>query len=161
MDIMHNTFALHSKILNKNNKRNSSCAALSSGDRKWPFYLVSLCSFHLHRETAAARADVLNRTLTTGSFAGRQVAALRSALYDGEPVFSPATSSNFTATGFGALEGGGGGYSVWKRVPMAVRPLRSGGCRDAWWLKSGAVPFGETLKFITTDCSQNAAAFNS
>ena len=112
MEIIHKTLALHSKILNENNKGNSSCAALmiTSGDRKWPFYLVSLCSFHLHRETAAARADVLNRTLTTASFAGRQVAALRSALYDGEPVFSPATSSTFTATGFGAL--GGGGYSV-------------------------------------------------
>ena len=32
-----------------------------------------------------------------------------------------------------------GGYSVWKRVPTADRPLRSGGCRAARWLKKGAV----------------------
>ena len=35
---------------------------------------------------------------------------------------------------------GGGGYSVWKRVPTAVRPLRSGGCRDPRWLKRGGCP---------------------
>ena len=32
-----------------------------------------------------------------------------------------------------------GGYSVWKRVPTAVQPLRSGGCRDPRLLKRGAV----------------------
>ena len=38
-----------------------------------------------------------------------------------------------------ALEarGGGGGYSVWKRVPTAVRPPRSCGCSDPRWLKKG------------------------
>ena len=36
---------------------------------------------------------------------------------------------------------GGGGYSVWKRVPTAVRPLRSSGCRNSRWLykERGAV----------------------
>ena len=33
-----------------------------------------------------------------------------------------------------------GGYWVLKRVPTAVRPLRSGGCRDARWLKKGGCP---------------------
>ena len=32
------------------------------------------------------------------------------------------------------------GYSVWKKVPTAVRPLRSGGCRDERWLKKGGYP---------------------
>ena len=35
---------------------------------------------------------------------------------------------------------GGGGYSVWKRVPGAVRPPRSCGCRDPRWLKKGGCP---------------------
>ena len=35
---------------------------------------------------------------------------------------------------------GGGGYSVPKRVPTAVQPLWSGGCRDARWLKKGGCP---------------------
>ena len=35
--------------------------------------------------------------------------------------------------------GGGGGYSVWKRVPSAVRPLESGGCRDPRQLKKGGL----------------------
>ena len=35
------------------------------------------------------------------------------------------------------LDPGGGGYSVWKRVPTAVRPLTSCGCREPRWLKKG------------------------
>ena len=35
--------------------------------------------------------------------------------------------------------GRGGGYSVQKRVPTAVRPLESGACRDPQQLKKGAV----------------------
>ena len=34
-----------------------------------------------------------------------------------------------------AFPPGGGGYSVCKRVPTAVRPLESGGCRDLQGLK--------------------------
>ena len=36
--------------------------------------------------------------------------------------------------------GAGGGYSVCKRVPIVVQPLRSGGCRNARWLKKGYYP---------------------
>ena len=36
--------------------------------------------------------------------------------------------------------GGGGGYVVLERVPTAVRPLPSGGCRDGRWLKKGGCP---------------------
>ena len=35
---------------------------------------------------------------------------------------------------------GGGGSLFWKRVPTAVRPLRSVGCRDPRWLKKGGCP---------------------
>ena len=34
-------------------------------------------------------------------------------------------------------KGGGGGYSVCKRVPTAIWLLRGGGCRDTRWLKKG------------------------
>ena len=37
--------------------------------------------------------------------------------------------------------GGGGGYSVWKRVPAAVRLLKTGGCCDPRWLKTGGCPY--------------------
>ena len=39
-----------------------------------------------------------------------------------------------------AARGGGGGYSVGKRVPTAVRPLESGGCRDPRQLKKAVCP---------------------
>ena len=38
------------------------------------------------------------------------------------------------------IPGGGGGYTVWKRVLTAVRPPRSGGCRNPRWLKKGGCP---------------------
>ena len=34
---------------------------------------------------------------------------------------------------------GGGGYSVWKRVPTAVQPLMSCGCRELRWLQKGGL----------------------
>ena len=39
------------------------------------------------------------------------------------------------------LGGGGGGYSVWKRVPTAVQLLESRGCREPQWLKKGGCPY--------------------
>ena len=42
--------------------------------------------------------------------------------------------------GEGWEPGGGGGYLVWKRVPTAVQPLESGGCRDPRQLKKGGCP---------------------
>ena len=38
-------------------------------------------------------------------------------------------------TGAVAVARGGGGYSVWKRVPTAVCLLESSGYCDPWWLK--------------------------
>ena len=40
--------------------------------------------------------------------------------------------------------GGGGGYSVWKRVPTAVRPSKSFGCRDLTWTKKEGSPVIES-----------------
>ena len=54
------------------------------------------------------------------------------------PSHPPPSPPSFTHPVPTCIQGGGGGVLCLEKGPTAVRPLQSGGCRDARWLKKGS-----------------------